>query len=167
MGAHRHCPPTPLKPCSFASIRALFFSSAWSLDFYFLYSADVDSRQDTQPRTLIQAAVMQLHRSVLSASVLISTLFLLVRSSPLALDDNDNQAPLAVSSVLRGPVYEDGELPPLKDTEGWIDPRLNGGRFLDVSLDLMSFLSTLTLSNLLFHIVYYQEARRTSQHHNL
>lgn len=94
--------------------------------------------------------------------MLIATLFLLVRSSPLALDDNDNQAPLAVSSVLRSPVYEDGELPPLKDTEGWIDPRLNGGRFLDVSLDLTGFLSTPTLSYLYLLIVYYQKARRTS-----
>lgn len=30
------------------------------------------------------------------------------------------------------PTYEDGELPPLPDTVGWVDPRLNGGRFLDV-----------------------------------
>ncbi|KAI9068722.1 hypothetical protein FKP32DRAFT_1641901 [Trametes sanguinea] len=27
--------------------------------------------------------------------------------------------------------YENGELPPVEDTAGWIDPRLNGGRFLD------------------------------------
>ncbi|TCD68519.1 hypothetical protein EIP91_010575 [Steccherinum ochraceum] len=29
------------------------------------------------------------------------------------------------------PRYEHGELPPLQDTIGWVDPRLNGGRFLD------------------------------------
>lgn len=28
--------------------------------------------------------------------------------------------------------YKHGELPPTNDTEGWIDPRLNGGRLLDV-----------------------------------
>lgn len=30
------------------------------------------------------------------------------------------------------PQYEHGELPPLQDTIGWTDPRLNGGRLLDV-----------------------------------
>ncbi len=28
--------------------------------------------------------------------------------------------------------YEHGELPPMENTLGWIDPRLNGGRFIDV-----------------------------------
>ena len=28
--------------------------------------------------------------------------------------------------------YEHGELPPLQNTVGWVDPRLKGGRFLDV-----------------------------------
>ncbi|CDO68994.1 hypothetical protein BN946_scf184834.g1, partial [Trametes cinnabarina] len=27
--------------------------------------------------------------------------------------------------------YENGELPPVEDTVGWVDPRLKGGRFLD------------------------------------
>lgn len=30
--------------------------------------------------------------------------------------------------------YENGELPPEVDTPGWVDPRLNGGRLLDVRL---------------------------------
>ncbi|CDO69894.1 hypothetical protein BN946_scf184884.g53 [Trametes cinnabarina] len=33
--------------------------------------------------------------------------------------------------------YENGELPPVEDTVGWVDPRLKGGRFLDyVSRDV-------------------------------
>lgn len=30
--------------------------------------------------------------------------------------------------------YENGEIPPTNDTVGWIDPRLNGGRLLDVCI---------------------------------
>ena len=74
---------------------------------------------------------MQLHHAVL----LLSTLFVFVRSSPLVLDNDNEQVPIVVSNIDDGPVYEDGELPPLRDTNGWIDPRLNGGRFLDVSLE--------------------------------
>ena len=88
--------------------------------------------------------------------------FLFAHSSPLALEDDGKQVAFAVSDDLGGPVYEDGELPPLKDTEGWIDPRLNGGRFLDVSLDLIYLAIAFTLSLV---VVYHQEARRTSQYH--
>ena len=73
---------------------------------------------------------MQLYHAVL----LLSTFFIVVRSSPLVLDNDNEQAPLAVPNPADGPVYKDGELPPLRDTAGWIDPRLNGGRFLDVSM---------------------------------
>ncbi|TFK89696.1 hypothetical protein K466DRAFT_486332 [Polyporus arcularius HHB13444] len=31
--------------------------------------------------------------------------------------------------------YEHGELPPTENTLGWIDPRLNGGRFIDYTSD--------------------------------
>ena len=37
-----------------------------------------------------------------------------------------------------GGEYKNGELPPVEDTEGWTDPRLNGGRFIDVSAPLPS-----------------------------
>ena len=30
--------------------------------------------------------------------------------------------------------YRSGERPPLRNTIGWVDPRLNGGQFLDVRL---------------------------------
>lgn len=30
--------------------------------------------------------------------------------------------------------YENGEMPPVRDTVGWVDPRLNGGRLIDVSI---------------------------------
>ena len=30
------------------------------------------------------------------------------------------------------PEYRNGETPPATDNLGWVDPRLNGGRFLDV-----------------------------------
>ncbi|KAI0335697.1 hypothetical protein GY45DRAFT_696747 [Cubamyces sp. BRFM 1775] len=33
--------------------------------------------------------------------------------------------------------YENGELPPVEDTVGWTDPRLNGGRLIDVSAPLL------------------------------
>ena len=45
-------------------------------------------------------------------------------------------APTLVDQVALGKGgrrYENGELPPMKNTVGWTDPRLNGGRFLDVS----------------------------------
>ena len=80
---------------------------------------------------------MQLRPAVLSASVLVSVRFLFAYASPLTPEYDGNQAPLTAPANVEGPVYEDGELPPLVDTEGWIDPRLNGGRFLDVSLELM------------------------------
>lgn len=65
----------------------------------------------------------------LSAPVLISTLVSVCLSSPLA----QSQAPFAVKEPAHGGRrYENGELPPSENTAGWIDPRLNGGRFLDV-----------------------------------
>ncbi|KAI0655373.1 hypothetical protein C8Q70DRAFT_426814 [Cubamyces menziesii] len=37
----------------------------------------------------------------------------------------------AASKGEDGREYKNGELPPVEDTEGWTDPRLNGGRFID------------------------------------
>ena len=37
--------------------------------------------------------------------------------------------------------YERGELPPVEDTVGWVDPRLNGGRLIDVRTFFFSFSS--------------------------
>lgn len=71
-------------------------------------------------------------RSALSAFVVIYAVVLLARSSPLGLDSTPQQQPLSTSTSTGRPQYENGELPPREDTEGWIDPRLNGGRFLDV-----------------------------------
>ena len=47
----------------------------------------------------------------------------------------DTQLPVSVHKDKGkgdGPRYENGELPPVKNTVGWVDPRLNGGRFIDV-----------------------------------
>ena len=42
--------------------------------------------------------------------------------------------------VFSGPnypeIHESGESLPFESTEGWIDPRLNGGRFIDVSIHI-------------------------------
>ncbi|CAL1712158.1 unnamed protein product [Somion occarium] len=63
---------------------------------------------------------------------LTTTLISVVLSSPAGLDSSDyNQVILGSSSIARPYQYVDGELPPTNDTEGWIDPRLNGGRLLD------------------------------------
>ncbi|EKM52048.1 uncharacterized protein PHACADRAFT_262501 [Phanerochaete carnosa HHB-10118-sp] len=58
-------------------------------------------------------------------------LALLVHSSPVATDSDANQVPLSVSDSRRVYEYHNGELPPTENTDGWIDPRLNGGRFID------------------------------------
>lgn len=72
-----------------------------------------------------------MHRSF-SVGILIYALVLLVRSSPVATDGDDGQIPFLVSDTFESPRYGNGELPPTENTEGWVDPRLNGGRFIDV-----------------------------------
>lgn len=65
--------------------------------------------------------------------LLVHTFVLSVLASPLAHEPQSQQI------ILSGPTspgiseYVDGEKGPVEDTEGWIDPRLNGGRFIDVS----------------------------------
>lgn len=106
---------------------------------------------------------MKSHRSLfLPAAVLLSTLVVLVQSSPLALVETTAQTPLVASDSLSAPRYDRGELPPLRDTEGWIDPRLNGGRFLDVRHD-----EPRTELGSHHSLVYNQKIRRTSQHNNI
>lgn len=67
----------------------------------------------------------------LSCVVLISTFVTFVLSSPLLLDQRE-QAVLSSPRTPDKPEYKNGETPPVENTVGWIDPRLNGGRFLDV-----------------------------------
>lgn len=60
--------------------------------------------------------------------------------------------------------WENGELPPVRDTVGWVDPRLNGGRLIDVS----SVLELLYMHRLIQAVeVRYEEARRAAEHHYL
>ena len=42
-------------------------------------------------------------------------------------------------SLKGGRRYENGELPPMENTLGWVDPRLNGGRFIDVRCPILTF----------------------------
>ncbi len=56
---------------------------------------------------------------------------LAVYASALPSYTAEGQMPL-VNVLKKNPEYENGELPPVENTLGWIDPRLNGGRFLDV-----------------------------------
>lgn len=69
---------------------------------------------------------------LLHAVVLCSTLFALVSSTPLNIQDSQSQEVLASLSPPDKPEYRNGETPPTENTLGWIDPRLNGGRLLDV-----------------------------------
>ena len=64
---------------------------------------------------------------------LLSTLVPFAFSSPLALYDSD-QVILDSPSITHHHKYKNGELPPTNDTQGWVDPRLNGGRLLDVRI---------------------------------
>lgn len=60
--------------------------------------------------------------------------------------------------------WENGELPPVRDTVGWVDPRLNGGRLIDVS----SMLELLYVHRLIQSVaVRHEEARRATEHHYL
>ena len=64
-------------------------------------------------------------------------------------------------TLLRSPhgdrKYENGEMPPVKNTVGWVDPRLNGGQFLDVRPARLVCISLGHLRiRLLFDLVYHQ-----------
>ncbi|KAI0772213.1 hypothetical protein BC629DRAFT_1291472 [Irpex lacteus] len=63
--------------------------------------------------------------------LLAHTFVLSVLASPLAHEPQSQQIILSGHRSSGIPEYEDGEKGPVEDTEGWIDPRLNGGRFID------------------------------------
>ncbi|KAI0754769.1 hypothetical protein C8Q80DRAFT_1140917 [Daedaleopsis nitida] len=48
--------------------------------------------------------------------------------------DSDGQVVLS-DPFKKNREYENGELPPVENTLGWIDPRLNGGRFIDYTTE--------------------------------
>ncbi|KAI0344375.1 hypothetical protein BDW22DRAFT_1412865 [Trametopsis cervina] len=52
-------------------------------------------------------------------------------ASPVLSEEQSQQSILSTLPSPKIPTYENGELPPVKDTVGWADPRLNGGRFID------------------------------------
>ena len=61
---------------------------------------------------------------------LLSLLLLVVHA--LALPSGSSSQVALVNAVKKEREYENGERPPEENTLGWTDPRLNGGRFLDV-----------------------------------
>ena len=58
--------------------------------------------------------------------------------------------------------YKNGETAPEENTIGWVDPRLNGGRFLDVRRHLFSFIFYLPSRP----IVHYEEVGRTTEYNS-
>ncbi|KAL6308277.1 hypothetical protein BKA93DRAFT_868952 [Sparassis latifolia] len=73
-----------------------------------------------------------------------STLILLVSSSPVISAYGASQVFLSHGHR----EYENGELPPVGNTEGWIDPRINGGRFLDFTTDVLGEPLNIVISGL-------------------
>ncbi|KAI0086898.1 hypothetical protein BDY19DRAFT_957277 [Irpex rosettiformis] len=63
--------------------------------------------------------------------LLTHTFVLSVFASPVVSEQQSLQVILSGHRPPGLPEYENGENPPAEDTEGWIDPRLNGGRFID------------------------------------
>lgn len=61
---------------------------------------------------------------------LVGLLLLVVHA--LALPSGSSGQVALVNAVKKEREYENGERPPEENTLGWTDPRLNGGRFLDV-----------------------------------
>ncbi|KAH8091071.1 hypothetical protein BXZ70DRAFT_954184 [Cristinia sonorae] len=61
--------------------------------------------------------------------LLIALTLSLVQASPVFFEQT------ILKSPSKRPRYENGELPPFRDTVGWVDPRLNGGRQLDYTDD--------------------------------
>lgn len=81
----------------------------------------------SRPRNTSQTA-MHLGSLLLGVAV---TLVSQILASPVGFGDSGDRQ-IVFSESGRG--YENGELPPIEGTPGWIDPRLNGGRFLDVRM---------------------------------
>lgn len=66
--------------------------------------------------------------------LLLQTFVSLAFASPVVSEDVEpQQLVLSAPRPTGQPTYEHGEMPPREDTVGWVDPRLNGGRFIDVS----------------------------------
>ena len=64
---------------------------------------------------------------------LFSLLLAGVFAAPPASASGSSDAQVILAGTLQEDrAYENGELPPTKNTLGWIDPRLKGGRFIDV-----------------------------------
>ena len=90
-------------------------------------------------------------------------------SSPLVVPEQEVLAPSpSRPSVPTGkPEYSNGETPPMEDNIGWVDPRLNGGRFLDVRTALLlteGKSRTLTAG---CGAVHDAQIRRAAEHHHL
>ncbi|PSR94568.1 hypothetical protein PHLCEN_2v4436 [Hermanssonia centrifuga] len=69
-----------------------------------------------------------------STILLVCSLVVFAVSSPLAPREDAGQIVLLETRPIvkpDQPEYEHGEMPPIEHTLGWVDPRLNGGRFLD------------------------------------
>lgn len=75
----------------------------------------------------------------------------------------DGQTPLLPPQGVRK--HRNGESPPLRNTIGWVDPRLNGGQFLDVRLRPLSTLRRLISRPAI--TVYHRNTRRTAEYHHL
>lgn len=81
------------------------------------------------------------HSSTIQTSIMTFSLWMLLiqsfvfsaLASPVLSEEHSQQSILSTLPSPKIPTYENGELPPVKDTVGWADPRLNGGRFIDVS----------------------------------
>ena len=80
----------------------------------------------------MRAAAINMHSAALYVLLLLQTTVLLVLASPVVSEDGTTQLVLSMGN--KRPTYEHGEMPPREDTVGWVDPRLNGGRFIDVSV---------------------------------
>ena len=72
---------------------------------------------------------------------LLTTLFSTVFSQLVALPTDYESKQVVIEGPRAQREYENGELPPVENTSGWVDPRLNGGRLLDVSPLYQSFFS--------------------------
>ena len=84
---------------------------------------------------------------------LFSILLAGVLAAPPASASGSSDAQVILAGTLQEDrEYENGELPPTKNTLGWIDPRLKGGRFIDVrTLRLSVFRACMNLCGAAVH----------------
>ena len=83
---------------------------------------------------------------IVALLLLAQTLSLHAFASPVVSEDSSQQQVLYLPQPVNRPKYENGELPPTQDTIGWVDPRLNGGRFIDVCLSVAEMCKRLRLN---------------------